>query len=105
MKIRKFEKNQEFESLTEFTKIELLRECLHQSKNSIFKEKDRIELQKNFNSLHLCDFCIAAYDEYRNKSNYEVHQAFSNASKLSQIDDMMQKILYVENFRTSNSTK
>ena len=105
MKTRKFEKSQEFESLTEFTKIELSRECLHQSKNSVLKEKNRIELQKNLNSLHLCDLCIAAYDKYRNKSNYEAHQALFNVVKMSRIESVLQKILCVEFFHTSDSAK
>ena len=91
--------------MTELTKTEILRECFHQSKNSILKEKDRIELQKNFNFLNLCDFCIAAYDKYRNKSNYEVHQTLFNAVKMSNIESILQKILCVESFHTSNSTK
>ena len=105
MKTREFEKNQKFESLTKLTKIELLRECFHQSKNSIFKKKDRIELQKNFNFLHLCDLCIATCDKYRNKSNYEVHQTFFNVIKMNRIENVLQKILCVESFHTSNSTK
>ena len=69
------------------------------------KKKNRIELQKNFNFLHLCDFCIATCDKYRNKSNYEVHQALFNVVKMNRIENVLQKILCVEFFHTSDLTK
>ena len=83
MKTREFEKNQEFENLTKFTKIEIFRICIDQLKNSIFKKKDRIKLQKIFNFLQLCAFCIAAYDKNWNKSNYEAWQALFNVAEMS----------------------
>ena len=109
MKWKKFEKCQDFENLTKFTKVFRCSHCwiirIDQCKLTIFKEKNRIEFQKNFNFLHLCDFCIAAYDKNKNKSNYEAHQTLFIVSKMNVIESLLQKILYVEIFRTSNSTK
>ena len=80
--------------------------------NSSF-QRERFLLQskpqsKSFsisNSLQLLSSCIAAYDKYWNKSNYEAWQALFNAAKMNQIESVLHKILYVEVFRTSNSTK
>ena len=53
----------------------------------------------------MCHVCIAQYEKNQNKSNFEVHQTLFNVAKMKQIENVMQKILYVEVFHTSNSTK
>ena len=59
MKLREFEKDQNFESLTEFTKNFRCSHCwiieIDQCKLTIPKEEDWFELQKNLNYLQLCD--------------------------------------------------
>ena len=92
----------------EFNKVQLLNNMISSMKKLSF-QREKLLLQsksrQKLSSLQLLFLCIAAYDKNRNKSNYEAWQAFFNVAKMNQIESVMQKILYVEVFRTSNSAK
>ena len=61
--------------------------------------------RQKLSSLQLLFLCTAAYDKNQNNPNYEAHQALSNAAKMSQIESVVQKILYVEIFPTPISAE
>ena len=69
------------------------------------KEKLLMQSKSHQKQLQLRSQCIAVYDKNWNSSNCRTNQMLFNAAKMSQIESVLQKLLYVEVLFTSISMK